>query len=439
MKITCSTCAARYSVPDERIRGRAVRVRCKRCGAPIQVEGPAGEWHVALGGETLGPWTDAELTARVDAGEVDGETFVWREGMDEWAEARTVTSLAARLPGREPEPFHASETRVTSAPNPNLTGERNESSVLFSLSNLGAMASAPTSPAVESTPTTEGSGLIDIRKLAQAIADEPKPTPSPDELLAFGGGDLGSPLGAPVVLPEKADDRGKAPIVAGSVVAALAIAAAAAVVAWVELDDGPRPLPPPTPVTDDAPAPPSPAPMGVTAPEPSSPTDVTLPDETPAPEPEAIPEPEATRTRTQTRTRTRPRTRTRTQTPDPTPDPTPARAPTASPDPLAEIFDEPARPARPAPRPDLPDTPSRSDVVSAMRGVEAPVRACGEGAHGTAVVRLRFGSDGRVRSADVQGAGLPASVRSCVARAARGAAVSRFAQDSFSVTYPFRL
>src|SRR4029079_19315971 len=53
----------------------------------------------------------------------------------------------------------------------NLTGQRHENSVLFSLSNLQSLAMPAAKPASASAipstaPTTEGSGLIDIRAMA---------------------------------------------------------------------------------------------------------------------------------------------------------------------------------------------------------------------------------------------------------------------------------
>ena len=41
MNIACSNCPAKYAVPDEKVRGRKVRITCKRCGSPIVVDGTA--------------------------------------------------------------------------------------------------------------------------------------------------------------------------------------------------------------------------------------------------------------------------------------------------------------------------------------------------------------------------------------------------------------
>ena len=62
------------------------------------------------------------------------------------------------------------------------------------------------------------------------------------------------------------------------------------------------------------------------------------------------------------------------------------------------------------------------------------------GAHGLAPVRIVFsGSNGHVTSANVSGGNFAGPVRSCIARAVRGARVPPFRQATFSVNYPFRL
>ncbi|HEY7375057.1 MAG TPA: hypothetical protein VIF57_23045, partial [Polyangia bacterium] len=89
----------------------------------------------------------------------------------------------------------------------NLTGQRHENSVLFSLANLQSLAMPSAKPAPAASfnaaapaPTTEGSGLIDIRAMAAstrpATADGPSAA-ADDDLPAFGAF---SPA-APVLLP----------------------------------------------------------------------------------------------------------------------------------------------------------------------------------------------------------------------------------------------
>jgi hypothetical protein len=86
----------------------------------------------------------------------------------------------------------------------NLTGQRHENSVLFSLSNLQSLAMPSAKPSTTALPTTaptaEGSGLIDIRAMAASIGPAPSDgatSTTADDLPSFGAF---SPA-APVLLP----------------------------------------------------------------------------------------------------------------------------------------------------------------------------------------------------------------------------------------------
>src|SRR5215468_4576408 len=37
MKITCQSCQAKYTIADEKVTGRTVKIKCKKCGATIVV------------------------------------------------------------------------------------------------------------------------------------------------------------------------------------------------------------------------------------------------------------------------------------------------------------------------------------------------------------------------------------------------------------------
>ena len=43
MKIVCENCAAKYSIADEKVKGKAFKIRCKKCGESIVVRGDAEE------------------------------------------------------------------------------------------------------------------------------------------------------------------------------------------------------------------------------------------------------------------------------------------------------------------------------------------------------------------------------------------------------------
>ena len=43
MKIVCDNCATKYSIADEKVRGKVFKIRCKKCQHIIVVKGVEGE------------------------------------------------------------------------------------------------------------------------------------------------------------------------------------------------------------------------------------------------------------------------------------------------------------------------------------------------------------------------------------------------------------
>ena len=39
MKIVCDKCATKYSIADEKVRGKVFKIRCKKCSHVIVVKG----------------------------------------------------------------------------------------------------------------------------------------------------------------------------------------------------------------------------------------------------------------------------------------------------------------------------------------------------------------------------------------------------------------
>ena len=149
MKFLCDHCQAKYRIPDEKIAGRTLRMKCRKCDHDILIHGetlasvssapsaspgrgastssdrasvgpalgsdfrkrvrsqpvsaaPAPEilWHVSIQGVPVGPVKRAELARKVGAGAVDGDSLVWREGFDDWRPLREVPRLASLLAQR---------------------------------------------------------------------------------------------------------------------------------------------------------------------------------------------------------------------------------------------------------------------------------------------------------------------------------------------------
>jgi len=83
MIFACGKCRTRYKLPDEKVSGRVLRVRCKSCGAVVHVRDPAlpvertsavpaseAEWFVAVNGQQHGPMTLASLLSLAQDGTV---------------------------------------------------------------------------------------------------------------------------------------------------------------------------------------------------------------------------------------------------------------------------------------------------------------------------------------------------------------------------------
>jgi predicted Zn finger-like uncharacterized protein len=324
MKIVCDACQAKYSIADEKIQGKAFKIRCKKCNhiivvkntgegavpasagaekqkpapaAPSAAAPPAADqavWHVVVDGEQVGPLSESEVKEKLRANQIDAETLVWKEGFADWTALSSVPELTvlqskagssdSRSAVQEPaHPAVSARTAVpsTASPDPgdvfaaptvitpasadlfaaagfapssapqaspaaqavpspvapapsspflfggapaqpaepaiviknptvgpggtHLTGQRNENSVLFSLSNLEALAVPSGSSGAglrqpSSSSNTEGSGLIDIRSMAaMTLKDGGDGRRSSEALPTFSTPQF-SPV-APVLLP----------------------------------------------------------------------------------------------------------------------------------------------------------------------------------------------------------------------------------------------
>ena len=141
MKFSCERCKTRYSIADERVRGKILKIRCKTCATVIAVregmDDPSGvvasaveavpssaligvpssatvqltavdpppslheEWFVSIDGNQEGPFGLAHAQAWVAARPATEELFCWSEGFDDWLPVEKVShfrGLRAALP-----------------------------------------------------------------------------------------------------------------------------------------------------------------------------------------------------------------------------------------------------------------------------------------------------------------------------------------------------
>lgn len=152
MKITCQSCQSKYNVADEKVQGKIVKIRCRKCGSTIVVQGNGGattngsgaavgaasaaaggdadgvQWHVNVGDADPRTMTLGELVEAYNAGTVAQDTFIWTDGMDDWKPLSDVAAVvsalhagtgapaaAASAPSLE-EPSYPAPTAPASAP-----------------------------------------------------------------------------------------------------------------------------------------------------------------------------------------------------------------------------------------------------------------------------------------------------------------------------------
>jgi predicted Zn finger-like uncharacterized protein len=182
MKFVCNKCKTKYSIADEKVRRKVLKIRCKNCSniivvreptgsavapAPVRTSGsgvrplaraldggfrqrspssglspvpaaaravpdlapvddpygdpeqtrlsdapdfldeaapPEDEWYLAVDNNQYGPMGFNELCSRVKRGEAAGESYVWRDGFDDWLEPNDVPELRPYLPKHPPPP-----------------------------------------------------------------------------------------------------------------------------------------------------------------------------------------------------------------------------------------------------------------------------------------------------------------------------------------------
>ncbi len=61
-----------------------------------------GHWYLARDGQQYGPITDLELGKMVELRHLHPDDFLWREGFEDWVEARRIPGLLAPTPPLPP-------------------------------------------------------------------------------------------------------------------------------------------------------------------------------------------------------------------------------------------------------------------------------------------------------------------------------------------------
>jgi predicted Zn finger-like uncharacterized protein len=137
MKVTCQSCQAKYTIADEKVRGKVAKIRCKKCGTTIIVNGTdaaAGavadytqqssvdeQWSVLVAEGDQRAVTSAQLSELYAGGTITFETPAWKDGMVDWLPISQIDALRSILehgprPTMTPDPGMALASLLPDAP-----------------------------------------------------------------------------------------------------------------------------------------------------------------------------------------------------------------------------------------------------------------------------------------------------------------------------------
>jgi predicted Zn finger-like uncharacterized protein len=158
LKISCPSCEAKYSIGDDKVQSRLAKIRCRKCGVDIVIDGRVQPPTVTVGDTTAGasptatdvapaaaaststtytidfgesdqrPMTLDDVVASYNAGYITPETFVWSDGMTDWTplgqvpeivDALNAAATASAAPASapvEPAPASSAKPPATAAP-----------------------------------------------------------------------------------------------------------------------------------------------------------------------------------------------------------------------------------------------------------------------------------------------------------------------------------
>ena len=136
MKISCPACQAKYSIADEKVTDRLAKIRCRKCGATIVIDGKttpanvytaAGEapdagaaaaveqdsglsYSVDFGEGDQRNMSITEIVAAYNAGQVTAETYLWADGFADWKALGEIEEIVEALHAATHAPAAATAT-----------------------------------------------------------------------------------------------------------------------------------------------------------------------------------------------------------------------------------------------------------------------------------------------------------------------------------------
>jgi len=149
VKIECPSCAAKYSIGDDKVQERLAKIRCRKCGTTIVIDGKQNPPHIyaadagSAGADLPGPTSSpspstsaagaggeftvdfgdgdqrnltlAQVVSAYNKGEVTAEHYVWAEGFDDWRALGDVEQIVNALHASARSPMAATPAAVPRA------------------------------------------------------------------------------------------------------------------------------------------------------------------------------------------------------------------------------------------------------------------------------------------------------------------------------------
>lgn len=191
MKFYCDSCNAKYLIGDEKVEGKVLRIRCKKCGHVIEVRGPAQlpvvappapnaataaasavEWFYSRAGETFGPYGLEALQGMFSSGQLGDEAYVWHGGLAGW------------VPAKEQPEFQAafSQGLVRKPPRPTMNLRADELRAALEeaqarAAEARAAEARPSAPEPSASPYASRNAPSNILKRAAAAHDQASGSP----------------------------------------------------------------------------------------------------------------------------------------------------------------------------------------------------------------------------------------------------------------------
>jgi predicted Zn finger-like uncharacterized protein len=131
LKISCPACEAKYSIAEEKVQDRLAKIRCRKCGTTIVIDGKVTPPNVYAGDSGAAPQTEAnvpeaepvaqpvasadpaysvdlgdgnpqsmtldQVVAAYNSGQVTAETYIWADGMSDWTPLGSVPGIVEAL------------------------------------------------------------------------------------------------------------------------------------------------------------------------------------------------------------------------------------------------------------------------------------------------------------------------------------------------------